>query len=103
MAQGRCCHLHRRPATSPAALSQDHLTLPCPLPEIVVSWTKQPVQAFSLEPRSRGSGSSSDDGDAGEVGSAAGLGGALFPPRSQDEWRRQVALALQAKQVREPG
>lgn len=57
------------------------------------------MQAFSLEPTSRGSSSSSDDGDAGEVGSATGLGGALFPPRSQDEWQRQVVLALQTKQV----
>ncbi|KAL4428386.1 hypothetical protein ABPG75_002475 [Micractinium tetrahymenae] len=55
-------------------------------------------QAFSLEPRSGGSSSSSDDGDAGESGSAAGLGGTFFPPRSQEEWQKQVVLALQAKQ-----
>ncbi|KAL4439267.1 hypothetical protein ABPG77_004169 [Micractinium sp. CCAP 211/92] len=55
-------------------------------------------QAFSLEPRVRGSSGSSDSGDAGEDASVAGLGGTLFPPRSQEEWQRQVALALQAKQ-----
>lgn len=57
------------------------------------------LQAFSLEPRVRGSSGSSDSGDAGEDASVAGLGGTLFPPRSQEEWQRQVALALQAKQV----